>query len=203
MDGGSSEGSEARFAAYVEALGAVLGHADRQEPMRDYCLELLMPIERKSVEPMVAVTAPAQVAAKHQSLLHFVGNAPWSDAAMLARVGQLVLPAIERSGPIEAWIIDDTGFPKKGRHSVGVTRQYCGQLGKQDNCQVAVSLSLANHDASLPIAYRLYLPEDWAMDQGRRDEARVPETISSKPSPRSPLSRSKRPARRGYRRVWC
>ena len=135
MDGGSSEGSEARFAAYVEALGAVLGHADRQEPMRDYCLGLLMPIERKSVEPMAAVTAPAQVAAKHQSLLHFVGNAPWSDAAMLARVGQLVLPAIERSGPIEAWIIDDTGFPKKGRHSVGVTRQYCGQLGMQDNCQ--------------------------------------------------------------------
>jgi SRSO17 transposase len=109
MEGGSSEGSEARFAAYVEALGAVLGHADRQAPMRDYCLGLLMPIERKSVEPMAAVTAPAQVAAKHQSLLHFVGNAPWSDAAMLARVGQLVLPAIERSGPIEAWIIDDTG----------------------------------------------------------------------------------------------
>ena len=135
MDGRSSEGSEARFAAYVEALGAVLGHADRQAPMRDYCLGLLMPIERKSVEPMAAVTAPGQVAAKHQSLLHFVGNAPWSDAAMLARVGQLVLPALERSGPIEAWIIDDTGFPKKGQHSVGVTRQYCGQLGKQDNCQ--------------------------------------------------------------------
>jgi SRSO17 transposase len=142
-----------------------------------------MPIERKSVEPMAAVTAPAQVAAKHQSLLHFVGNAPWSDAAMLARVGQLVLPAIERSGPIEAWIIDDTGFPKKGRHSVGVTRQYCGQLGKQDNCQVAVSLSLANHDASLPIAYRLYLPEDWATDQARRDKARVPATIAFQTKP--------------------
>ncbi len=95
---------------------------------------------------MAAVTAPAQVAAKHQSLLHFVGNAPWSDTAMLARVGQLVLPMIERRGPIEAWIIDDTGFPKKGRHSVGVTRQYCGQLGRQDNCQVAVSLSLTNHE---------------------------------------------------------
>ena len=127
MDGGSSEGSEARFEAYVEALG----HADRREPMRDYCLGLLMPLERKSVEPMAAVTAPAQVAAKHQSLLHFVGNAPWSDAAMLARVGQLVLPAIERRGPIEAWIIDDAGFPKKRRDSVGVTRQYCGQLGKR------------------------------------------------------------------------
>jgi SRSO17 transposase len=183
MDVGSSEGSEARFAAYVEALGAVLGHVDRQQPMHDYCLGLLMPIERKSVEPMAAVTAPAQVAAKHQSLLHFVGNAPWSDAAMLAKVGELVLPALERSGPVEAWIIDDTGFPKKGRHSVGVTRQYCGQLGKQDNCQVAVSLSLANHDASLPIAYRLYLPEDWAKDQARRDKARVPETIAFQTKP--------------------
>jgi SRSO17 transposase len=178
MDGGSSEESEARFGAYVEALGSVLGHADRQQPMHDYCLGLLMPIERKSVEPMAAVTAPAQVAAKHQSLLHFVGNAPWSDTAMLDKVRELVLPVIERSGPIEAWIIDDTGFPKKGRHSVGVTRQYCGQLGKQDNCQVAVTLSLANRDASLPVAYRLYLPEDWAKDQGLRRQAKIPEEIA-------------------------
>ena len=191
MDDGSSEGSEARFAAYVEALGAVLGHADRQKPMRDYCLGLLMPIERKSVEPMAAVTAPAQVAAKHQSLLHFVGNAPWSDAAMLARVGELVLPAIERSGPVEAWIVDDTGFPKKGRHSVGVTRQYCGQLGKQDNCQVAVTLSLANHDASLPVAYQLYLPEDWATDQARRHKAKVPEASVFQTKPEIALEQIK------------
>jgi SRSO17 transposase len=100
-----------------------------------------------------------------------------------AKVGELVLPAIERSGPVEAWIIDDTGFPKKGRHSVGVTRQYCGQLGKQDNCQVAVSLSLANHDASLPIAYQLYLPEDWAKDQARRHKAKVPEAIAFQTKP--------------------
>jgi SRSO17 transposase len=191
MDGGSSEGSEARFAAYVEALGTVLGHADRQQPMHDYCLGLLMPIERKSVEPMAAVAAPAQVAAKHQSLIHFVGNAPWSDAAMLAKVGELVLPAITRGGPIEAWIIDDTGFPKKGRHSVGVTRQYCGQLGKQDNCQVAVSLSLANHDASLPVAYRLYLPEDWAADLERRHKAKVPQTIAFHTKPQIALAQIK------------
>jgi SRSO17 transposase len=191
MDGGSSEGSEARFASYVEALGGVLGHADRQQPMHDYCVGLLMPIARKSVEPMAAVTAPAQVAAQHQSLLHFVGNAPWSDTAMLAKVGELVLPAMTRSAPIEAWIIDDTGFPKKGRHSVGVTRQYCGQLGKQDNCQVAVSLSLANHDASLPIAYRLYLPEDWANDPVRRHKAKVPETIAFQTKPQIALEQIK------------
>jgi SRSO17 transposase len=191
MDGGSNKGSEARFASYVEALGAVLGHADRQQPMHDYCLGLLMPIERKSVEPMAAVTAPAQVAAKHQSLLHFVGNAPWSDTAMLAKIGELVLPAIVRSGPIEAWIIDDTGFPKKGRHSVGVARQYCGQLGKQDNCQVAVTLSLANHDASLPIAYRLYLPEDWAHDPVRRRKTKVPQTIAFQTKPQIALEQIK------------
>src|SRR5437899_5870449 len=142
-----------------------------------------MPIERKSVEPMAAVTAPAQVAAKHQSLLHFVGNAPWLDAAMLDKVRELVLPVIERSGPIEAWIIDDTGFPKKGRHSVGVARQYCGQLGKQDNCQVAVTLSLANHAASLPVAYRLYLPKDWAGDAERRGKAGVPATVGFRTKP--------------------
>src|ERR1700756_4634977 len=191
MDGGSSEGSEARFASYVEALGGVLGHADRQQPMHDYCLGLLMPIARKSVEPMAAVTAPAQVAAKHQSLLHFVGNAPWSDAAMLGKVGELVLPVIERSGPIEAWILDDTGFPKKGQHSVGVTRQYCGRLGKQDKCQVAGTLSLADHDASLPIAYRLSLPEGWAQDRARRDKAKVPQRIAFQTRPEIALEQIK------------
>src|SRR5215213_1409833 len=115
--------SEARFAAFVEALGDVMGHADRASPFRDYCTGLLMPAERKSVEPMAAVTAPSRVAAQHQSLLHFVGQSAWSDEVVLAKVRELTLPAVERSGPIEAWIIDDTSFPKKGRHSVGVTRQ--------------------------------------------------------------------------------
>ena len=127
--------SEARFSAYVEGLVEVIGHADRAGPLRDYCVGLLMPGERKSVEPLAAVTAPARVAAQHQSLLHFVGNAPWSDERVLAKVREQVAPSIERSGPIEAWIVDDTSFPKKGRHSVGVARQYCGQLGKQENCQ--------------------------------------------------------------------
>src|ERR687893_3287862 len=128
----SDERSEARFAAYLEALICVIGHADRATPLRHYCTGLLMPAARKSVEPMAAITAPARVAAQHQSLLHFVGQAPWLDAAVLTKVRELVLPAIERTGPIEAWIIDDTSFPKKGQHSVGVARQFCGQLGKQD-----------------------------------------------------------------------
>ena len=150
----SADNSKSRFAAYVEGLVSVIGHADRAGPLRDYCLGLIMPCERKSVEPMAAVTAPDRTAAQHQSLLHFVGQSSWSDEKVLAKVGEMVLPAIESQGPIEAWIIDDTGFPKKGEHSVGVARQYCGQLGKRENCQVAVSLSLANHHASLPVACR-------------------------------------------------
>jgi SRSO17 transposase len=122
------QSSEARFSAYIEGLVSVIGHADRARPLRDYCLGLLMPCERKSVEPLAALTAPERTAAQHQSLLHFVGQGPWSDEAVLAKVSQMVLPAIERRGPIEAWIIDDTGLPKKGIHSVGVARQYCGQL---------------------------------------------------------------------------
>ncbi|MGY3488047.1 SRSO17 transposase [Bradyrhizobium sp. USDA 4011] len=149
-----------RFSAYIEGLASVIGHAGRAKPLRDYCTGLMMPCDRKSVEPMAAITAPERTAAQHQSLLHFVGQGDWSDQQVLAKVRELVLPGIERCGPIEAWIIDDTGFPKKGRHSIGVAPQYCGQLGKQDNCQVAVSLSLANHHASLPVAYRLYLPKE-------------------------------------------
>lgn len=179
--------SEAAFSAYVDHLVKVIGHADRVDPLRDYCLGLLMPLERKSVEPMAAVTAPARVAAKHQSLLHFVGQASWSDAALMAQVRDHVLPIIERGGPIRAWIIDDTGFPKKGRHSVGVARQYCGQLGKQDNCQVAVSLSVANEAASLPVAYRLYLPEAWADDPEQRRRGKVPPEVVFQTKPQIAL----------------
>ena len=175
--------SEARFSSYIAGLVSVIGHADRAKPLRDYCTGLLMPCERKSVEPMAAVTAPERTAAQHQSLLHFVGEGGWSDEVVLRKVREMVLPKIERHGPIDAWIIDDTGFPKKGTHSVGVARQYCGQLGKQDNCQAAVSLSLANADASLPVAYRLYLPQAWASDAARRKKTGIPPDIVFKTKP--------------------
>ncbi|HZC96765.1 MAG TPA: IS701 family transposase [Bradyrhizobium sp.] len=180
MDRQGLKSSESRFVAYVEELVGVIGHKDRAQPLRDYCAGLMLPCERKSVEPIAAVTAPARVAAQHQSLLHFVGEGRWSDEKVLAKVRELVLPEIERHGPIEAWIIDDTGLPKKGRHSVGVARQYCGQLGKEDNCQVAVSLSIANADASLPVAYRLYLPQEWMQDSDRLRKAGVPDDIGFK-----------------------
>jgi SRSO17 transposase len=178
-----SAGSDRRFARYLDGLAEVIGHADRAGPLRDYCTGLMLPCERKSVEPMAAATAPARTAAQHQSLLHFVGQAAWSDDNVLSKVRAMVQPEMERHGPIEAWIVDDTGFPKKGKHSVGVARQYCGQLGKQDNCQAAVSLSIANRHASLPVRYRLYLPEDWANDATRRRKAGVPEEIAFKTKP--------------------
>jgi SRSO17 transposase len=172
--GTRSDDNESRFAAYVDAIASGLGHADRAAPFRSYCTGLLLPGERKSVEPMAARVQPGRVQAAHQSLHHFVAKADWSDDTVLTTVRARVLPIIERHGRIRALIIDDTGMPKKDKHSVGVARQYCGQLGKQDNCQVAVSLSAANDHASLPIAYRLYLPHEWADDPDRRTQAGIP-----------------------------
>ena len=165
---------ERLFARYVGSLAQTLQHADRVEPLGDYCRGLMLSGDRKSVEPMAALVAPRRASAKHQSMHHFVAKAQWSDAALLAAVRAEVLPAL---GPIEAWIVDDTGYPKKGTHSVGVARQYCGQLGKQDNCQVAVSVSVANERASLPISYQLYLPREWAEDARRRKKADVPANL--------------------------
>src|SRR3954452_10636234 len=170
-------GWEERFGEYVERLGDTLGHADRRGPLRAYTTGLLLPGERKSVEPMAARVDPFRVGAAHQSLHHFVAKAGWDDAALLAAARAYALPALLEQGPVRAWIVDDTGLPKKGKLSVGVARQYCGQLGKRDNCQVAVTLSVATEQASLPIAYRLYLPEAWAGDPARRAMAGVPEEV--------------------------
>jgi SRSO17 transposase len=165
-----------RFDRYLEQLSAGLGHADRHAGLRGYCTGLMLPLSRKSVEPMAARVDPMHASARHQALHHFVAKAQWSHTEMLRRVAQWVVPKMDfRSGGW--WIIDDTGFPKKGRHSVGVARQYCGVLGKQDNCQVAVSVSLSSGQGSLPVAWQLYLPEDWAADAGRRAKAGVPAAV--------------------------
>src|ERR1700751_2438250 len=178
---------ESRFATYVESLTGVIGHADRVVPLRHYCVGLLAAEGRKSVEPLAAVTAPAGLAAQHQKLLHFVANSAGSDERVLAKVREIAVLAIEREGPIEAWIIDDTAFPKQGRHSVGVQHQYCGQLGKQANCQVTVTLSIANHHASLPVAYRLYVPKDWVEDSARREKAGIPAAVNFTTKPQIAL----------------
>ena len=176
-----------RLAAYLDGLAQAAGHADRHTPLKSYCTALLLPGERKSVEPMAARVAPDNVRRTHQSLHHLVADAPWSDENLLRQVRSYALPAMKKQGPVVAWVVDDTGFVKKGTHSVGVTRQYCGQIGKQENCRVAVSLSVATWHASLPIAWRLYLPESWANDAERRRKAKVPEEIQFQTKPRIAL----------------
>jgi SRSO17 transposase len=174
---------ERRFAAYIEGLANAAGHEDRQVPLKNYCKGLLLPGERKSIEPMAARLDSENTQAMRQSLHHLVAKAPWSDDLVLEQVRHSVLPAMQKHGPVVAWIVDDTGFPKKGKHSVGVARQYCGQVGKQDNCRVAVSLSVATWSSSLPIAYRLYLPKEWAEDSERRDKTEVPEGVEFQTKP--------------------
>jgi len=174
---------EQRFEHYCDGVVSTLLHADREQPARWYIKGLMLPGERKSVEPMAARVQPQQVRSAHQSMHHLVADAPWSDAAMLSAVAERVVPKlIEPNGTVH-WIIDDTGFPKKGKHSVGVARQYCGQTGKQDNCRVAVSLSIASERGSLPIGYRLYLPREWADDEARRRKTGVPEEVVFKTKP--------------------
>jgi SRSO17 transposase len=167
-----------RLERYFEKLEAVIGHADRAAPLRAYVKGLLLPGERKSIEPMAAKIDPRRVQARHQSMHHFVASAPWDGREVLRVARDYALEPLERHAPVGAWVIDDTGIPKKGRQSVGVTRQYCGQLGKQDNCQVVVTLSLVNAVMSVPAAYRLYLPEVWAKDRQRCRAAGVPTEIA-------------------------
>src|SRR3990172_4806694 len=169
---------ESRFERYADVMVEALGHADRATPARWYLRGLMLPGERKSVEPMAARVQPQNVRSAHQSMHHLVADSEWSDTGLLAAVAREVVPVLSEAGHAPCfWIIDDTGFRKYGKHSVGVARQYCGQLGKTDNCRVAVSLSLATAAGSLPLGYRLYLPKEWADDKGRCQRAGVPKEI--------------------------
>ena len=194
------EGSDlnAAFGDYMGALSPAMGgYCVREAGLYDYCTGLLLDVARKSVEPIAAQIAPERVSAKHQSLLHFVGQSEWCGERLIGVVCAQVLPRMELREKICAWIIDDTGFVKKGVHSVGVGRQYCGQVGKKENCQIAVSLSIANHDFSLPVAFQLYLPKDWAEDSNRRNKAGVPETIGFLTKPRIALQQLKNAKEQG------
>ena len=164
--------SLAEFERYIDRLCEVLGHQDRHAGFADYSRGLMLPIERKSVEPLAAHTDPLHVSAKHQSLHHLVAH--------VGMVGHGGFGPCARLGDARAWAAEEPvlldhgryGISKKGTHSVGVARQYCGQLGKQDNCQVAVSVSLATEQGSVPIAWRLYLPEKWAKDRAAAEKGR-------------------------------
>src|SRR5919108_958507 len=143
-----------------------------------YLQGLLLDGERKSIEPLSRrITLPDGLTSKdpEQALQQFVNQSPWDEQKVLRRYRARMAETF--ASPEGLFIIDDTSFPKQGRHSAGVQRQYCGQLGKEENCQVAVSLSLANGHASLPVAYRLYLPREWAEDRERLRKVGAPEDI--------------------------
>src|SRR5207245_9875346 len=125
-----------RFHAYVERLTTALGHRDRHGPLRAYVTGLCLPGDRKSIEPMAARVDPRHVRARHQSMHHFVANAAWDDAAVLRAGRETVLAALERHGPVAAWVVDDSGMRKEGRHWVGVARRSLWVLGDMENREV-------------------------------------------------------------------
>jgi SRSO17 transposase len=161
---------------YVEAMVADMGRPERRRAMGWYVTGLLLDGERKSIEPMAArlVDSPTEIEAMRQRLQQCVTISSWSDEELYARLAR----KLDRELPgIEAFVLDDTGFPKKGKHSVGVMRQYSGTLGRVDNCQVAVSLHLAGETGSGCIGMRLFLPESWATDASRRAAVGVPNEV--------------------------
>lgn len=162
------------LSAYLDEMVTGMGRPERRSAMRNYVTGLLLDGERKSVQPMAARLAcdAAEADAMRQRLQDCVSLSPWSDDEMLRRLALKV----DRDMPgIQAFVADDTGFAKKGKYSVGVTRQYSGTLGRTDNCQVAVSLHLAGARGSSCIAMRIYLPQEWSSDRERRAAAGVPE----------------------------
>src|SRR3954453_14497495 len=127
---GSQSSEERKFDEYVDAIAAAMNHPQQKERLHGYCSGLLLPGERKSMEPIAAHLDPDRVQAMHHSVQHFITEGTWSDEAVLARVRGQVLPALHEHGAIRFWIVDESGIPKKGRHSVGVAPQYCGGGGK-------------------------------------------------------------------------
>ncbi|MGH8337024.1 MAG: IS701 family transposase [Gammaproteobacteria bacterium] len=169
---------ESRFQQFCGRITAALAHVDRVVPASLYLRGLIMPGDRKSVEPMAARVMPQAVQATHHSMHHLVAQSPWSDTAVLAVVAEELVPALTKDAAAPVfWILDDTGVPKKGDESVGVARQYCGQLGKQENCRTAVSLTFATPGGSIPLQYQLYLPKEWTDEPMRCRQAGVPEEI--------------------------
>lgn len=191
---------EKRFEHYCDGIVATLTHADREEPARWYLKGLMLPGGRKSVEPMAARVQPERVRSAHQSMHHLVADANWSDEALLSAVAAAVLPKLVHDQEPVHWIIDDTGLPKKGKHSVGVAHQYCGQTGKQDNCRVAVSLSIATAQGSLPVGFRVYLPREWTDDAARCSKVGVPEDVGFATKPTLALQQIEAALAAGYPR---
>jgi len=186
------------YDAYLAYLCAGLGHVDRHQGLRDYCRGLTLEIPRKSVEPMAASLCPERTEAKHQTMHGFVAESAWSDADLRERVRQWVWPALVGDG--DYYLIgDDTGQIKKGEHSVGVDRQYCGQVGKVENCQISVTLSVATEAGSLPVDQELYLPRPWAEDRVRRKKTGIPWQVKFRTKTTMAVAQVERALQKGMR----
>lgn len=196
MDFLDSEG-QARLTKYFDMIGELLGNKSRQESFAMYAMGLLGDGERKSVEPIAARACadPDRMDALHQRLLHFTANADWSDADVRREAARYALSALTAREPVVAWILDDTGFLKQGKHSVGVQRQYTGSAGKTANCQIGVSLTVATPTEHLPVDFELYLPISWTSDPDRRAEARIPAEVEFKTKPELALEMVRRAVR--------
>jgi SRSO17 transposase len=158
-----------QYQQFMAPLVSVLGRSERRVSATRYVEGLLTPGERKSIEPLAA-----RLGVDKQSLQQFVTDSPWSDKTVWSSVRREVIPHLE---PIEAWIVDETGWLKQGSHSVGVSHQYCGAVGKQANCQVSVEVAVSDGWVAAPIAGQLYLPSSWSEDSERCAAAGVPEAI--------------------------
>lgn len=169
-----------RFEQYLQLLAPAFGHKDREQPAAWYLKGLLSDVDRKSVEPMAAVVHRRKVRSAHQAMHNLVAVADWDDAELLGIVTNAVIAKLTARAKDRYWIVDDTAHPKKGTRSVGVARQWCGRLGKEENCQVAVSLSFAGDHGSIPMGYRMYLPHDWADHRARCAAAGVPDEVRFK-----------------------
>jgi SRSO17 transposase len=174
-DGSSGQGWAGELERWLEPFLARLRRKAQRRWAPFYLKGLILPGERKSVEPMAARVAPADT----QQLHHFVSTSPWATGPLEDEL----VKAADRlvGGPDAVLVVDDTALVKQGRRSVGVKRQYCGQLGRRANCQALVSLTLARAEVPVCVGLRLFLPEDWCGDAGRRVAAGVPEAVGYRP----------------------
>jgi SRSO17 transposase len=179
MDYTLNAAGEGRLTQYFDAIGELLGRRGRRESFAMYAMGLLGDGERKSVEPIAARACgdPELCRAYTERLLNFVTESQWHDQPVREYAARYGVEAMTSREPVEAWIVDDTGFPKQGNRSPGVQRQYSGTLGKTGNCQVAPSLTIATRTQELPIDMDLYLPESWADDRVRCRVAHIPDEI--------------------------
>src|SRR5262249_19743506 len=172
-----------RFAAYLDRRAKAAGHLDRAVPLKSYCTGLLLPGERKSVEPMAARLCPDNVRQTHQSLHHVVADAPWSDEELLEQVRHYVLPVMQKQGPVMAWVVDERGWEKKGTRWGGGARQWGGGGGKKESCRMGVSWSLTGGEASLRIGGLFFFPEVGTKKKKGKKATAIPEDVEFQTKP--------------------